>query len=104
MLKKRQQKLRDLRKKKKTLTIFTPFELRTSKRIRVEAEQMSTKAECSYEPLWLQIQKSFKLRDTTNNHSDQYQLERSLTRPKSPTLHTNQRSKLKDDTTVNPED
>lgn len=66
-IKKRQKKLRELRKKKKTLTIFTPFELRTAKRIRIETEQMGQTETSTYEPLWLQIQKSFKLRETTNN-------------------------------------
>ena len=53
--KKRQDKLRELRKKKKVLTIFTPFELRTAKRIRTEIglnggpDQQSSE----YEPLWL---------------------------------------------------
>jgi hypothetical protein len=37
-MKKRQDKLRELRKKKKTLTLFTPFELRTAKRMRLENE------------------------------------------------------------------
>jgi hypothetical protein len=68
-IKKRQKKLRELRKKKKTLTIFTPFELRTAKRIRIETEQMDQTETSIYEPLWLQIQKSFKLRESTNNNT-----------------------------------
>jgi hypothetical protein len=53
-LKKRQDKLRELRKKKKILTIFTPFELRTSKRIRIEQEMSGAGQQTTeYEPLWL---------------------------------------------------
>jgi hypothetical protein len=54
-IKKRQRKLQELRKKKKTLTIFTPFELRTAKRIRIESEKMDQSESSTYEPLWLQI-------------------------------------------------
>jgi hypothetical protein len=46
--------LRELRKKKKILTIFTPFELRTSKRIRIEQEMSGAGLQnTEYEPLWL---------------------------------------------------
>jgi hypothetical protein len=38
-VKKRQDKLREIRKRKRTLTAFTPFELRTAKRIRIENQQ-----------------------------------------------------------------
>ena len=54
-MKKRQRKLKELRKKKKTLTIFTPFELRTAKRIRIESEKMGQRESSTYEPLWLQV-------------------------------------------------
>ena len=54
-MKKRQRKLKELRKKKKTLTIFTPFELRTAKRIRIEREKMGQSESSTYEPLWLQV-------------------------------------------------
>ena len=54
-IKKRQRKLQELRKKKKTLTIFTPFELRTAKRIRIESEKMDQSDSTTYEPLLLQI-------------------------------------------------
>ena len=49
--------------RRKSLTEAKPFDLRTQKRVRVEAEvQLEEKQE--YEPLWAQIQKSFRLRDT----------------------------------------
>jgi hypothetical protein len=66
--KKREAKLRDIRKNKRTLTVFTPFELRTAKRMRLENEliEKETGQAQPYEPLWLQVQKSFQLRDSTN--------------------------------------
>lgn len=49
----------------------------------------------------MQVQNSFRLRDTTNESPLKGQDEkRNLTVPKSPTLHTNQRMKLKDDFTM----
>jgi len=37
--KKRQRKLREIRKRKRTLTVFNPFELRTAKRIKIENQE-----------------------------------------------------------------
>jgi hypothetical protein len=51
-VKRRQDKLRQLRKRKRTLTAFTPFELRTAKRIRLENQQSEQEGK-EYEPLWL---------------------------------------------------
>ncbi len=54
-MKKRQDKLRKIRKRKRTLTAFTPFELRTAKRIRLENQRMESESgeKKEYEPLWL---------------------------------------------------
>ena len=48
------------KKRKRTLTVQTPFELKTSKRVRLDLEEKPSQ---TYEPLWAQIQKNFKLRD-----------------------------------------
>jgi hypothetical protein len=37
--KKRQRKLREIRKRKRILTVFNPFELRTAKRIKIENQE-----------------------------------------------------------------
>ena len=49
---------------RKTLTVATPFKLRTDQRIRQD-NQMDQEREQKeeYEPLWAQIKKNFKLRD-----------------------------------------
>lgn len=50
-VRKREDKLKGKRLKKRTLTVFRPFHLETSKRIKVEGETSSL----PYEPLWQQI-------------------------------------------------
>ena len=58
-VKKRQKKLREIRKRKRPLTVFTPFELKTAKRMRLENNADADVEKHDYEPLWLQVQKSF---------------------------------------------
>lgn len=44
-----------LKNKKKSLTVCAPFELRTSKRIKIDEDFMSQENSQPYEPLWLQV-------------------------------------------------
>lgn len=84
-------KKRDIKKKKLTLTVAAPFQLRTEQRGRDEDEVKKEE----YEPLWMQVQKCFRLRE---EESQQHiGVKRGLTRPRSPTLHVTKRMKLRDD-------
>ena len=77
----------------------TPFELKTSKRVRIDLEEKNQE---TYEPLWAQIKKSFKLRDEdeTMKSCPNTATKKHLTRPRSPNLQTIQRMKLKDDLSI----
>ena len=79
------------RHQRKTLTVSTPFELRTQKRMRVEIEGEQTEKQEQYEPLWAQIQKSFRLRESEGEGDKQREVVRGLTKPKSPVFHTEKR-------------
>jgi len=76
------------------MTVAAPFKLRTDDRIK---DQELPEAQ-PYEPLWLTVEKSFKLRDQTNT----LPVKSGLTKPVSPKLSTLERMKLRDDFT-NPE-
>lgn len=88
------------RHQRKTLTVSTPFELRTQKRMRMEIEGEQIEKQEQYEPLWAQIQKNFQLRESKEGEEKQRETVRELTKPKSPVFHTEKRMKLKDDFTV----
>ncbi len=87
------------RHQRKTLTVSNPFELRTQKRVRLDIEEMH-QVKDEYEPLWAQIQKSFKLRDSGEADAKCQKDARVLTKPKSPVFHTDKRMKLKDDISI----
>lgn len=76
------------RQNKKTLTVFTPFEFKTQKRVRLDQDMLPEETAQPYEPLSVQLAKSFKLRDDTNTDHLSKTQSRILTRPKSPTFAT----------------
>ncbi len=65
--------------------------------MRLEIDDAKTETQEQYEPLWAQIQKNFKLRDGDVKQDLHFGANRELTKPKSPTLQTLERMKLKGD-------
>ncbi len=80
--------------KRKSLTIATPFEFQTDKRIKRDEDAEGEYHE-PYEPLWAIVKKSFTLREDVEM-SNTPKLPRQLTQPKSPAFELKKRFTFKE--------